>query len=403
MQTYRQVLSVRGLKPVLLLGLLAKIPVVAIPIVLTLRVTVGLDLSYAQAGLVTGAWTVGVAIGAPVQGRVIDRRGLRPLFVVATVGQALFWGLAPLLPYPVLVVAALLSGLVLVPGSTLGRLAISGLVPEEQQHTAFAVDSILTNISYMTGPALAVLVSTQLSTGQALLGVGTLLLVSGSAIALRNPPVTRKAAPAGAGERPGGYLTAGLVAALACVFVSGAVSSGTELAIVGSLKDAGQVGWTSPVLVGCGICSIVGGLLYGSLKKSPPAALILLLMGVTTAPLGLAHGALWLGLALIPATLLYAPTFASTAAAVSSHADDSVRATVMSLYSVAMTAGTALGSLAAGLALDHTGPAGGFATVGGLAVAVALITWPVARRTTARSDRPASATSTEPETVGSPQ
>lgn len=86
-EKYRQVLAVPGFRSVLLLGLLAKLPVVAIPIVLTLHTALGLGQGYGQAGLVAGAWTAGVTIGAPFQGRFIDRRGLRAMLLVAVVGQ----------------------------------------------------------------------------------------------------------------------------------------------------------------------------------------------------------------------------------------------------------------------------------------------------------------------------
>ena len=61
----------------LLLGSLLKIPLVAVPLVLTLHLTTTDHLGYAQAGLVIALWTAGAAVGCPFQGRLIDRHGLR--------------------------------------------------------------------------------------------------------------------------------------------------------------------------------------------------------------------------------------------------------------------------------------------------------------------------------------
>ena len=55
---YRQVLAVPGVRTLLLLGILARVPSTAIAITLTLHVTDALGRNWAQAGLVTAAYTV---------------------------------------------------------------------------------------------------------------------------------------------------------------------------------------------------------------------------------------------------------------------------------------------------------------------------------------------------------
>jgi MFS family permease len=45
-----------------------------LPMILTVRDATG---SYAAAGLVSGAWSVGVAVSSPLRGRLVDRRGSR--------------------------------------------------------------------------------------------------------------------------------------------------------------------------------------------------------------------------------------------------------------------------------------------------------------------------------------
>lgn len=377
---YRKVFAVRGFPLVMALGLLAKLPVVAIPIVLTLHVVTGLDRGYAQAGLVVGAWTAGVTVGSPIQGRLIDRYSLRSVLAVATLAQGLFWGLAPQMSFLVFAVGALASGLLLVPGSTVVRLAIGGLVPQDHRHTAFAVDSMITEVSIMTGPPLAVLVATQVSTKAALVSLCLALVISGGALVVGNPRT--EGAPeasdskATAARAPRNWLTVRLIAILACSLSAGAIVTGYEVAIVGTLRSTGQLEWTGLVLFGCGVYSLVGGLVYGTRPRSLPVPLMIGLLALAAMPLGLVGRSWWvLALAIAPAAALCAPGFASTANAASQLAGDGNRATVMSIYGSALSAGGAIGAPLAGAAFDSGGPEAAFASVGGLGVIVAISAW----------------------------
>src|SRR3954470_15708988 len=93
--TYQAVLRLPGLTPLAAVGFAARLPVTATGVVLTLHVALGLDRGFAAAGLVGGAVTAGVALGAPLLGRLIDRRGLRPVLAACGLAQAVFWGVAP--------------------------------------------------------------------------------------------------------------------------------------------------------------------------------------------------------------------------------------------------------------------------------------------------------------------
>ena len=71
---YRRVLAVPGVRSLLLVGILARVPATALGITLTLHVVNAMGLNWARAGLVTAAYTVGAAIGQPVTGRLLDRK-----------------------------------------------------------------------------------------------------------------------------------------------------------------------------------------------------------------------------------------------------------------------------------------------------------------------------------------
>ncbi|MFY1636546.1 MFS transporter [Solwaraspora sp. WMMB335] len=370
---YRKVFAVRGFPLITGIGLLAKLPIVAIPIVLTLHVATGLDRGYAQAGLVIGGWTAGVAVGAPVQGRFIRRHGLRPVLTVVALAQGLFWAVAPLLSFPAFAVGAVASGLLLVSGSTVVRLAIGGLVPQAHRHTAFAVDSMITEISIMIGPPLAILAVTQAGTDGALVGLCVALVLSCGSLALVNPRIEPADAPAA--PKPQGWLSTRLVTALACSMAIAVIVTGYEVVVVAELRSTGQLSWTGLVLLGCAVFSLAGGLLYGTLRHGAPVSWMVGLLALAVLPLGLVGSHWWaLGLALIPAAALVAPGFAATANAVTQEAAGN-QAVAMSIYGSVLSAGSSIGAPLAGAAFDGGGAEAGFASVGGLGVLVALAGW----------------------------
>src|SRR5262249_25078884 len=147
------------------------------------------DRGYGQAGLVIGAWTAGVTVGAPILGRFIQRYGLRPVLAGATPAPGGVLGLGPPQAFPVFPVGGHASGPLLGSGTTLVRLAFGGLVPREQRHPAFAVVSMITEVSIMIGPALAVLVISQTSTKGALISLCIALVISCGALAVFNPRI----------------------------------------------------------------------------------------------------------------------------------------------------------------------------------------------------------------------
>src|ERR1700753_4472777 len=102
---YRNTLALPGIKALLAVATLARIPIAANSVVLTLFVVTDMHRGYGAAGLIGAAYTVGASLGAPVMGRFVDRRGLRPMLVVTTVAEGAFWVGGQSLPYWGLLVA----------------------------------------------------------------------------------------------------------------------------------------------------------------------------------------------------------------------------------------------------------------------------------------------------------
>ena len=158
---FRLVLRRPGTRSLLVVSSIARVPVVAAPIVLTLHVVLGLHRGFAASGLVAAVTALGAAVGAPLLGRVIDRLGLRLVLVVTTLVQGVFWATAGLLPYGGLLPAALVAGLLALPVFTLTRQALAALVPPAERQAGYALDSMSVELSFAVGPALGIVLLTQ--------------------------------------------------------------------------------------------------------------------------------------------------------------------------------------------------------------------------------------------------
>ncbi|MFC9680513.1 MFS transporter [Streptomyces sp. NPDC056948] len=368
MKTYRRVLALPGIGSLMLLGLFSKIAVVAIPVVLNLAVVLGLDRGFGAAGLVITAWTVGVGIGGPLQGRMMDRYGARPVLLASVAAQLLFWGFGPLLSYEGLVAGAVAVGLLNLPGFALVRLRLAVAIPDEDRNAAFALDAMTSNISYMVGPALGVTVATAVSSTASMRGLGVIVSLAGLGLALLNPAV--RATTSESGTQPPKptfrtWFTPALVPVLMATTATTLATAGYETAIVGGLRHSGQLGFSGLVLTVCGFCSLIGALVYGTIKRPPGFAVIAGLVGLTTVVGGFATGQWWLlCLAMALPAALCSPAFASTGSAASALAPEGARGVVMGTYSAALTVGNSIGPALSGAVQDSAGPRWAFVVIG---------------------------------------
>ncbi|HEU5474863.1 MAG TPA: MFS transporter [Actinophytocola sp.] len=384
MQLYRRVLALPGVRTLMVLVFFARIPLSAAGMILTLHVAVGLSRGYGAAGTVGAAITIGIALGAPVLGRVVDRFGLRPMILITTIGEALFWFGARYVPYPLLLVVAFVSGFVVLPAMSIGRQAIAALVPPDLRRTAYSLDSISTELSFMVGPATAVFLATQFSATAAMTAMAIGIVAVGIALWVANPAVRSAQEKAdGDGLRPPRrvWLTPRLIGVLVVGLGAVFVLSGTEVTIVAQLREHDELEWTGLVIVVWSAASAIGGLIYGALHRSANQITMMALLGLLTVPIGLAGGDWWwLAVALLPASVLCAPTITATGEEVAKLAPVAVRGEATGMQSSAFTLGAALGAPTVGFVVDHTSPGWGFAVAGFGGLLVAAVAFGLGRR-----------------------
>jgi MFS family permease len=378
---YRRVLALPGVRSLMVLAMLSRIPITAIGVTMTLHVAQDLHRGWGAAGLVGAALTVGTALGGPLNGRFVDRRGLRPMLLVTTAAEAVFWAAAPFLSYPALLVGAFVSGVLALPVFSVIRQSLAALVPAERRRQAYALDSMSVEISFMAGPPLAVLLMSTLSGRTAMWSIGAALVLAGAALFATNPPVhepdpSGTAATDAAPLRRRDWLTPRFLAVCAAAAATTVVLAGTDLGIVAMLRNAGQVQLIGALLAAWAIYSLVGGFVYGALTRAVPLVALIGGLSLLTIPAGLV-GTAWplLFLTLLPAGALCAPTLSAGADLVSRLVPAPARGEAMGWHGSSLTAGLAVGSPLAGWAIDHASPAWGFASVGllGLAVSGALL------------------------------
>jgi MFS family permease len=379
LQPYRETLRLPGIKQLLLVATLARLPATAGTVVLTLHVLVDLHRGYGAAGLVGAAFTLGGSIGAPVIGRLIDHRGLRPALVLTTLAECAFWaGAAATTHFWVLLIAALFGGSLALPAFAVARQSIAALTPNSHRLPAFALDSITTELGFMIGPVLAVAVAVGADTRMAMLTISSAILLAGLALFFLHPPmgqVDRPARDTSTGwSRRRAWLTPQLFAVFAVTAAATMVLSGTDITIVASLRAVGETAWIGAVNATWALYSLIGGFAYGTLHRPVSPFVLLATLAVATVPVGLATGHWWwLALALMFSGGLCAPTITSTADAVSRAVPAVARGEGMGLHNSALTAGVMLGGPLAGAFIDAGSPWWGFAGIGGIALAIGVV------------------------------
>ncbi|WP_454049051.1 MFS transporter [Cellulomonas sp. Marseille-Q8402] len=372
---YSRLLRLPGVLPLVLVAFVARIPHAMTGVVLTLHVVGPLGLGYARAGLVAAAMTVGVAIGSPWRGRRVDRLGLRRALLPSVLVESAVWLVAPRLGYEALLVAAVVAGVFLVPVFSVVRQSLAVLVPAEQQRTAFALDSVATEMTFMLAPTLGVLVATQVSTTAALTVVGISTVAAGLLLMWFNPP-TRSAdgaaVPEQTGRRPR-LITPALLVVLAAASAAALILNGTDVGIVAALQ-----GWENEAAVGWMIAlwcvgSVVGGLVYGAQKRELHPLALVALLGAATIPASLAQTQWQLAVAVVVAGLPCAAALSAINASLVRMVPEHRRGEVMGWSGTANTVGAALGAPVIGGVIDGFGPGAGFAATGGVGLLLSVL------------------------------
>lgn len=339
---------------------------------------------YGLAGTLSALYGLAVAVGQPLLGRAVDRRGqprvMTAAALLAAAGFALLAVNGPS-PLPVAVVAVLLAGVATPPlEGGLRALWPAVLEHEEQVQKAYALDAAAQEVLFTLGPLLVTVAVAAASQAAAVVFTG-LLGVAGTLVVVTSRPSRHWRAAVREAHWLGALRSPGLAVLLgSCLFVGVALGAFSLAAVAyGDAHGGGPA--AAYVLAANGAGALTGGLCYGARAWAgvPERRLRVLAVGLAACypPLMLAPALGWMLLLAALAGLFLAPTLACAFLVVDRHAPAGTVTEAFSWVVTAMGVGAAMGTAAAGLAAQRGGTAAGFAVCavcGAVALAVLLST-----------------------------
>lgn len=362
LESYRRVFAHRGAAAFSASGLLARLPISMMTLGIVILVS-ELSDSYALAGQVSAAFVIGNAVIAIPHGRLADRFGQTRVLYLDTLFFALTTGLLVGAvtedwtdPLPHLLAA--LSGAAMPQVGSMVRGRWANLVTDDQErHTAFAVEAVVDEVVFVTGPALVTFLSTVYAPQTGLLvaiglgTVGSLLLALQPNTAPPAHPVHKQSATE---PMPWARIIPIGIAAIALGALFGALEVGT----VAVAEDAGHKAASGALLAVFSFGSLIAGVVTGAIKwKTGPlrrfqTGIGFLAVGLVVLPLG--FSLVWLGVVLFVIGSALAPTLISVVSLLESSTPRSRLTEAMAVFQTGISAGLAPGAFLTGLVADHS-------------------------------------------------
>ncbi len=400
---YRRILATPHLTGLLAWSLLGRLHFTGTALAMTFLVA-GWTGSYTIAGVVTAALTVGMAIGAPLRGRSIDRRPAGPvLLLTATLYTLGIMAIAvlPTWAWPAAPVLALVSGMVSPPVNSVSRVTWARLPDAVARESTFAVESTLTEVLFVIGPMLAAILVAVVNARVAVATCGGLALfgAAGFVVVLRRSglagrPADLPAVDQATTSRPGSVLRApGLLPVLGVTLLLVAALASVDMVLVAWARDRGTPGMAGVLAAVWAVGSAVGGVLLAArlgrqrfaLRVAATAGGLALLVPVL--PPVDANPQPWLiCTVLVIGGMAIAPTFATSTSRLASVTPADRRGEAFGWLTTASTTGGAAAAPVVGAILDRAGPAPAAALAALLVGVAALLARTVPRPAPARVD-----------------
>ncbi|WP_447004413.1 MFS transporter [Saccharothrix isguenensis] len=384
LRPYRQLAAIPHLPRLFLWSMVGRIHLPATPLAVSFLMA-GWTGSYAVAGVVGGALTLGLGVAGPVRGRAADRSPAGRLLVVTASGYGVGIAVLAVLPafmpgsaWPVAAAVAFLAGLSTPPVTAMSRASLGRLATGSARSAVFTVETSMQQAMYIAGPAGAAVVVAVWDGQVALWLCGALAVLGaiGFGGALRraglDQPVGVAAARGGRTLLRDGPLVLAFGTAL-CV-VASLVS--IDLVIIAFARDLGTPALAGALTAVWGVGSLIGGFIAGGLGGHARLPRRMLVMALGVAPLVLVlppvlePSSAWvIGLVLGVGGMAIAPAIAANNERIGGLAPEDRKVEAFGWMGTFTTAGAALALPLAGSLLDHSGPA----AAAGASTAAALL------------------------------
>ncbi|MFI8327100.1 MFS transporter [Streptomyces sp. NPDC085529] len=326
---------------------------------------------YTLAGGLVAAYGLANAVGQPLLGRAVDLKGQPrvqlPAAVLSALGMALF-AFAGIGNLPLAYVAVVLAGFFTPPlEGGLRALWPSVLGREDRVHRAYALDAVAQEVMFTVGPLLVTLLVALWSPAAALLVINLIGVLGALSVVLSAPSRAWRSAPREA-HWLGALRSPGLLALLGSFFFVGLALGSITVAAVAYADDRGTPSVYGWLMAALGLGALLGGVLYGARQwaGAPEGRLRVLvaLLALCYLPLTLAPGPGAMAALSALAGVFLAPALACAFIVVDRHAPAGTVTEAFSWLVTTFGVGAALGSAAAGPAIELAGTVAGFAVAG---------------------------------------
>ena len=371
--------------------LLARLPIGinALAVILYLRASTG---SYAIAGAVAGSLAAGSGLTAPVQGRLVDRFGPRPVLPPLGVAHAAALGALVAFgeldaPVAVLVACGFAAGITVPLASSVLRSMWPQLLRGRPEliRAAYALDAVMIELIFIAGPLLTALIATLVSPAAALIVSAVAVIVGTFAFtALRPSRETRPDPEAGSAGVLGALRSPGVRSLVLTSLPAGVGIGICEVALPAFSEAEGSAELAGLLLAIWSVGSAAGGLIYGALPRRPPLERVHLavaaLLPLSLLPMAAASSPAVMALLVVPAGMFIAPLLATRNELVGWVAPAGARTEAYTWPITAFVGGIAIGSALAGVIVEEWSWSAAFVVAFAAGAVGAVIT--VARRRT---------------------
>lgn len=372
--------------------LVARLPVGinGLALVLFLREETG---SFSVPGAVAGGMALGIGLGAPAMGRMVDRLGPRFLLAVAVANASGVLALVALgsagAPTPELVALAALTGALFPPNPSVLRARFPALLRDapELVQPAYALDSVLLEVSFVVSPLLVAVIVATIAPAAALVVSAATVVLGTIAFLWALPVDPTMAANATRGGMLGALRAPGVRTLALTMLPVGFALGALEVAVPAFSREHAQPETAGVLLALWALGSAAGGLVYGARPRHSPLTRVHLqvtfALPLAFLPLALAPSVAVMGLLLIPAGAFIAPIVATRNELASNIAPQGRETETLTWPLTAMLAGISLGAAGGGKLIDVSSwRAAIVAAVAGAAVAGVVA---IARRRSLRT------------------
>lgn len=365
-QHYREIFAVPGVLGLVISGTIARLTYAMMGIGIITMLVMQTD-HYGLAGTVAGTFTLSSALIAPRVAKFVDSHGQRRVLPWVTAFSTLM--LLSLVtaaylsaPAPILYLLAVLAGTMPSMSAMIRARWAAMFRDSHHLHTAFSLDTVLAEITFIVGAPLAIALSSGLFAEAGPL-TAVLLQILGVTAFLMQRKTEPKVVAGGSSDGSSVLRTPGLATIVLVLLTMGVMGGTIDVSAVAFANEHHWPTAASIMLAAYALGSILSGLMFGGLRLSismPKQFFIgTLLTALTMVPTVFSHTVFALVATLFVAGISYAPTMI-VALNIGSKIIAPGRITEgLTWMMTGISVGVAVGAGLAGAVVDHYGARAG--------------------------------------------